>query len=611
MARLGSVESPHRIPRPPHGREKELPNVFHLRRSRRVRGRGRRAAPSAASRRRSPSSRWSSPTCSTATTCSSSRPPARARRSPSACRWPTVVDPDGAWPSALDPRADARARGPDRRRAGRRDARPRAAGSPPSTAASASTTRPSRPARSHVLVATPGRLLDLIDRGAVALDQIEVLVLDEADRMLDMGFKPVVDRIVADDAARPPDAAVLRDARGRGRPHRRRLHARRASGTSTRPAPEKVGHIEHRFHRVAHEAKVSALVHELGDPKRGLTLVFVRTKRGADRLVKRLGAHDVHAVAMHGDKSQSQREKALARFEAGHDRHARRHRRRRARDRRRRHHARHQLRRPGGARGLRPPHRPHRARRRERRRHHVRARRPGARRGEVRGRARAGARPRRGPAAAAHRRRGAAALLPPARAPPVAHGAAGATVSGAADGVAGSRRGANRAASGRRRRRLRAGAAGAVSRLEHRRRRGAARSAACRLAASASACGFGSTTRTVARADAEPALRPARGDAHAEAAARRRRPAQVVPAAAEPQVAREHEPAGPQTRTLTADPFDSEKRSGALRRAAEPAQRRRSRSAAARARSASKRRRDAAVRGRARCDGRARRGSAS
>jgi ATP-dependent RNA helicase RhlE len=58
-------------------------------------------------------------------------------------------------------------------------------------------------------------------------------------------------------------------------------------------------------------------VHELGDPKRGLTLVFVRTKRGADRLVKRLGAQNVQAVAMHGDKSQSQREKALARFEAG------------------------------------------------------------------------------------------------------------------------------------------------------------------------------------------------------------------------------------------------------------------------------------------------------
>ena len=83
------------------------------------------------------------------------------------------------------------------------------------------------------------------------------------------------------------------------------------------PAPRRSAHIDHRFHRVAHEAKVSALVHELGDPKRGLTLVFVRTKRGADRLVKKLGAQNVQAVAMHGDKSQSQREKALARFEAG------------------------------------------------------------------------------------------------------------------------------------------------------------------------------------------------------------------------------------------------------------------------------------------------------
>jgi superfamily II DNA/RNA helicase len=83
------------------------------------------------------------------------------------------------------------------------------------------------------------------------------------------------------------------------------------------PAPAKVGMIEHRFHRVAHEAKVSALVRELADPERGRTLVFVRTKRGADRLVKRLGAQNVQAVAMHGDKSQSQREKALARFESG------------------------------------------------------------------------------------------------------------------------------------------------------------------------------------------------------------------------------------------------------------------------------------------------------
>jgi superfamily II DNA/RNA helicase len=171
-------------------------------------------------------------------------------------------------------------------------------------------------ARSHVLVATPGRLLDLIERGAVALDEIDVLVLDEADRMLDMGFKPVVDRIVRMTPADRQtllfsatlDGEVGRIAAAYTSDPVRHEHA---------PAPERVGHVDHRFHRVAHEAKVSALVHELGDPKRGLTLVFVRTKRGADRLVKRLGRHDVHAVAMHGDKSQTQREKALARFEAG------------------------------------------------------------------------------------------------------------------------------------------------------------------------------------------------------------------------------------------------------------------------------------------------------
>jgi ATP-dependent RNA helicase RhlE len=173
-----------------------------------------------------------------------------------------------------------------------------------------------RAGRSHVLVATPGRLLDLIERDAVALDAVELLVLDEADRMLDMGFKPVVDRIVR---MTPRDrqtllfSATLEGEVGRiaaAYTHDARRH-------EVAPAPERIGHVEHRFHRVAHEAKVSALVHELGDPKRGLTLVFVRTKRGADRLVKRLGKQNVEAVAMHGDKSQSQRERALARFEAG------------------------------------------------------------------------------------------------------------------------------------------------------------------------------------------------------------------------------------------------------------------------------------------------------
>jgi superfamily II DNA/RNA helicase len=170
--------------------------------------------------------------------------------------------------------------------------------------------------RSHVLVATPGRLVDLIERRAVRLDEIDVLILDEADRMLDMGFKPVVDRIVG---MTPSDRqTLLFSATLEGEVGRlAAAYTRAARRHEHEPSLENIGHMEHRFKRVAHEAKVSALVHELGDPKRGLTLVFVRTKRGADRLVKRLGAHDVHAVAMHGDKSQSQREKGLSRFEYG------------------------------------------------------------------------------------------------------------------------------------------------------------------------------------------------------------------------------------------------------------------------------------------------------
>jgi ATP-dependent RNA helicase RhlE len=171
--------------------------------------------------------------------------------------------------------------------------------------------------RAHILVATPGRLLDLIDRRDVSLKQVSLLVLDEADRMLDMGFKPVVDRIVK--MTLPKRQTLLFSATLQGEvgkiaaayttDPRRHEHAHPA---------ERKGSVEHRFVSVSHEGKVDRLVAELSEPERGLTLVFVRTKRGADRLVKRLAASSVPAVAMHGDKSQSQREKALSRFEAGH-----------------------------------------------------------------------------------------------------------------------------------------------------------------------------------------------------------------------------------------------------------------------------------------------------
>jgi superfamily II DNA/RNA helicase len=170
--------------------------------------------------------------------------------------------------------------------------------------------------RSHILIATPGRLIDLLDRRAFRLDEIEMLVLDEADRMLDMGFKPAVDKIVA---LTPRDrqtllfSATLDGEVGRIAAD----YTSNARRHDFAPEPERKGDIEHRFLRVAHEAKVDHLVRELREAD-GRTLVFVRTKRGADRLVKRLGSHSVKAVAMHGDKSQSQREKALARFESGH-----------------------------------------------------------------------------------------------------------------------------------------------------------------------------------------------------------------------------------------------------------------------------------------------------
>jgi len=171
--------------------------------------------------------------------------------------------------------------------------------------------------RADILVATPGRLEDLLGRGAVSLSQIQVLVLDEADRMLDMGFRPAVDRIVdqtpadrqtlffsatLEGATGKVAAAYTRDAR---------------SHTHAEPEREEAN-IEHRFLPVDSQgAKLEHLVTHLSGADAGRSLVFVRTKRGADRLVKRLRSRQVNAVAMHGDKSQSQRERALARFERG------------------------------------------------------------------------------------------------------------------------------------------------------------------------------------------------------------------------------------------------------------------------------------------------------
>jgi ATP-dependent RNA helicase RhlE len=171
-------------------------------------------------------------------------------------------------------------------------------------------------AASHVLVATPGRLEDLIARGAVALEHVRMLILDEADRMLDMGFRPAIDRIVAGCPENRQTlffSATLDGEAGRIANRYARHPAVHNRGPVARRARAE---IEHRFVQIAHEHRIEALVRELRRD-RDLTLVFVRTKRGADRLVKRLSSHGVKAAAMHGNKSQRQREQALARFESG------------------------------------------------------------------------------------------------------------------------------------------------------------------------------------------------------------------------------------------------------------------------------------------------------
>jgi ATP-dependent RNA helicase RhlE len=174
----------------------------------------------------------------------------------------------------------------------------------------------SNAAASHVLVATPGRLEDLLARRAFKLDAISILVLDEADRMLDMGFRPAVDRIVRACPANRQTlffSATLDGEAGRVAQQYTHDAAVYEHGPAARRA---AAEIEHRFIEVSAGYRVEALVQELGRD-RELTLVFVRTKRGADRLVKRLAGHGVAAVAMHGNKSQRQREQALARFESG------------------------------------------------------------------------------------------------------------------------------------------------------------------------------------------------------------------------------------------------------------------------------------------------------
>ncbi len=167
-----------------------------------------------------------------------------------------------------------------------------------------------------VLVATPGRLCDLLDQGQARLGEVDVLVLDEADRMLDQGFLPAVRRILRQlPAARqtlffsatmpkelePLTEEVLRDP----------VRVAVAPVAST---PERV---DQRVYFVAQEDKRDLLAHLLGDAAVTRAIVFTRTKHGADRVVKQLAAANLPAAAIHGNKSQNARERALGSFRGG------------------------------------------------------------------------------------------------------------------------------------------------------------------------------------------------------------------------------------------------------------------------------------------------------
>jgi superfamily II DNA/RNA helicase len=166
-----------------------------------------------------------------------------------------------------------------------------------------------------ILVATPGRLIDLVERKLLRLDRVRICVLDEADRMLDMGFLPDVRRIL--EMLRPDRQTMLFSATLDG-------EVGRLASRFTRDAVRhEVGDggvtitdAHHRFISVEHAKKTQALVRELA-ADRGLALVFVRTKHGADRLARNLRKQGFRAGELHGGMSQPQRERSLGRFASG------------------------------------------------------------------------------------------------------------------------------------------------------------------------------------------------------------------------------------------------------------------------------------------------------
>lgn len=168
-----------------------------------------------------------------------------------------------------------------------------------------------------ILVATPGRLLDLMNQGYVSLDRIEVLILDEADQMLDMGFIHDLRRIVARvprqrqtllfSATMPPEIRRLADE-----------WLRDPAAISVTPQSTPVEAIAQAVYFVEKREKAELLARYLKEQQAKRTLVFTRTKHGADKLVKCLMQAGIRAQAIHGNKSQNARQNALAQFKSQH-----------------------------------------------------------------------------------------------------------------------------------------------------------------------------------------------------------------------------------------------------------------------------------------------------
>jgi ATP-dependent RNA helicase RhlE len=167
-----------------------------------------------------------------------------------------------------------------------------------------------------VVVATPGRLLDHMERQNVVFDDLEVLVLDEADRMLDMGFAPQLNRIVSEippyrqtllfSATMPPEVEALA-----------RTYLRKPVVVQIGRRSEAVSTVTHAVYPVPRERKTKLLVELLKQSDMDSVLIFTRTKHGADRVVRHLEDEGIAATGMHADKSQGERTRALVDFKSG------------------------------------------------------------------------------------------------------------------------------------------------------------------------------------------------------------------------------------------------------------------------------------------------------